>query len=216
MSLRMVLCKKHHCFIFPQVKVGHTIRAGKIFDETIYKKTVQQVSKMRIVNNFAEECKRIVGIDHPNIIKVIGTFMHPNYIFPVIVMELLDNNLHQYLEIHHEVPLVLKQTILEDVAKGLLYLHTQSPDPIIHRDLTAWNVLLTSSLVAKVTDVGNTNFAELALKNGGAVMCGQKVRVYMPPEFEDETKRGLTSYDVFSFGHLILFTVIQVRRSNPN
>ncbi len=189
--------------------MGHSIQAGKVFNEAIYKEAFQQVSKMRLVNDFVEECKMIVGIDHPNIVTVIGTYMHSSHIFPIIVMELLDNSLHQYLETHRDVPLILKQSILEDVAKGLLYLHTQSPDPIIHRDLTAWNVLLTPSLVAKVTDVGNTGFAELAMKHGGRVMYAHKVRVYMPPEFEDETK-GLTSFDIFSFGHLILFTVIQV------
>ena len=47
------------------------------------------------------------------------------------------------------LPLSLKCSVLEDVASGLLYLHERQP-PVIHRDLTSKNVLLTSSLVAKI------------------------------------------------------------------
>lgn len=162
------------------------------------------------MTDFVHECKRIIGIDHPNIVTVIGTCILPNQIFPTLVMELLDNNLHQYLETHQNIPLVIKQAILEDIAKGLLYLHTQSPDPIVHRDLTAYNVLLTSSLVAKVSDVGNSNFADLARRHGGGVAYSPKVKVYMPPEFEDENIKCAPSMDMFSYGHLILFCSIQV------
>ena len=52
------------------------------------------------------------------------------------------------------------ESMLEDVARGLLYLHTHDRQ-IIHRDLTAKNVLLTSSLVAKVTDFGNSRIVNL-------------------------------------------------------
>lgn len=197
-----------------QVKVNLSIRAGKIFSDKIYEKTLQKLSKVIIVTNFVQVCKQIVGIDHPNIVKVFGTSMLSNNILPMLVMELMDNNLHQYLETEHNVLLVLKQSILEDVGKGLLFLHTQSPDPIIHRDLTAFNVLLTSSLVARVADVGNSSFADLAMKHAGVVEYPPKVKVYMPPELEmqDEGKRSSPSLDVFSFGHLVLFTAIQVKR----
>ena len=162
------------------------------------------------MTDFVEECKRITGIDHPNIVKAMGMCILPNTVFPTLVMELLDNNLHQYLETHHNIPLVIKQAVLEDVAKGLLYLHTQSPDPIVHCDLTAYNILLTSSLVAKVSDVGNSNFTALARRYGGCVVYSPKVKVYMPPEFENKSEKCVPSVDVFSYGHLILFCSVQV------
>jgi serine/threonine protein kinase len=193
-----------------QVKVGLSIRAGKVFDDKIYNRVLQKLSKTIIVTDFVQECKRITTIDHPNIVKVMGTCILPNQIFPSLVMELLDNNLHQYLETHHNIPLVIKQAMLEDVAKGLLFLHTQSPDPIVHCDLTAYNVLLTSSLVAKVSDIGNASFAALARKHGGGVAYPPKVKVYMPPEFEGWSVTCAPSVDMFSYGHLILFCTIQV------
>ena len=191
--------------------MGHSIRAAKILDSKMYEKLVRQVSKTIIVNDFVQVCQQITGLDHPNIAKVIGTCMLPSQPLPMLVMELLDNNLHQYLETNHNIPLVLKQSILEDVAKGLLFLHTQSPDSIIHRDLTANNVLLTSSMSAKLTDVGNSNFADLAVRHAETMVAyAPRVKVYMPPEYEKEWEKNGPSYDVFSFGHLLLFTAIQV------
>ena len=98
--------------------------------------------------------------------------------------------------------------MLEDIAKGLLFMHTQSPDPIVHRDLTAHNVLLTSTLVAKITDIGNSSFAELATKHDGGVVYPPGVKVYMPTEYEE--KKVFPSLDVFSYGHLTIFIVTQV------
>ncbi len=192
------------------------IHAGKSLHDKLAQKSLS-LSRL-IVTDFVQECKRIAGIDHPNITKVIGTAMSPSYIFPMVVMELMDNNLHHYLEMRREeIPLIIKQSILEDIARGLLYLHTQSPDPIIHRDLTAHNVLLSSSLVAKITDIGNATFADLLSSQSSVGVAGpggmkypQDMVVYMPPEYGNEGKKCSPSMDVFSFGHLVLFTAIQV------
>lgn len=192
--------------------MGHSILAAKVLDDKLYEKTLQQISKNMVVSEFVEICQQVIGLDHPNVVKVIGTCMLPGHALPMVVMQLLDNNLHQYLETNQNIPLVIKQSILEDVAKGLLFLHTQSPEPIIHRDLTANNVLLTSSMVARLTDVGNSSFADMAVRHtSGYVEYPPRVRVYMPPEYEEEWRKRAPSLDVFSFGHLVLFTAIQVQ-----
>ena len=51
------------------------------------------------------------------------------------------------------LPEAISYGILRDVALGLRYLHEHSP-PIIHRDLSANNVLLTSSMNGKISDLG--------------------------------------------------------------
>ena len=43
------------------------------------------------------------------------------------------------------------QDVLEDVASGLVYLHKRAP-PVMHRDLTAKNVLLTSYIGVLLLD----------------------------------------------------------------
>ena len=75
-------------------------------------------------------------------------------------MERLDGSLDDILETVPNIPLVLKRSMLEDVSGGLFYLHKHTPQ-IIHRDLMAKNVLLTSSLVAKITDFGNARIVNL-------------------------------------------------------
>ena len=59
-------------------------------------------------------------------------------------MELLAQTLTQWLETEQSVPIQFKYAVLLDVAYGVNFLHSKS---IIHRDLTANNILLTNELV---------------------------------------------------------------------
>ena len=147
---------------------------------------------------------------HPNITLFLGVCFLPNCQLPVLVMERLEGSLDDLLEMVPNIPLALKRSILEDVSRGLLYLHKHTPQ-IIHRDLTAKNVLLTASFVAKITDFGNSRIVNL--------QPGQLARtlsrlpgtmLYMPPEALEASSRYGPSLDVFSFGHLSLFVGLQV------
>ncbi len=84
---------------------------------------------------------------------------------------------------------------------------------VIHRDLSASNVLLTSFLVAKISDVGNSRIVAMSPGQIAQTLTRQPgTLVYMPPECLNESHRYGPSLDVFSFGHLSLFTFIQVRK----
>ena len=101
---------------------------------------------------------------------------------------------------------------LVDVSRGLLYLHTQDP-PVVHRDLSARNILLTSSLGAKISDLGNARIVNL--QPGQLARTLTRIpgtHVYMPPESFDQHSRYGPQLDIFSFGHTALFTLTQVRR----
>ena len=97
---------------------------------------------------------------HPNITLFLGVCFLPNFRLPELLMERLDSSLDDLLEAVPNIPLALRRSMLEDVSKGLLYLHYHTPQ-IIHRDLTAKNVLLTSYFVAKITDLGNSRIVNL-------------------------------------------------------
>ena len=147
---------------------------------------------------------------HPNVTLFLGVCFLPNSQLPELLMERLDGSLDDLLETIPNIPLALKRSILENVSRGLLYLHKHTPQ-IIHRDMTAKNVLLTTSFVAKITDFGNSRIVNL--------QPGQLARtlsrlpgtmLYMPPEALSVSSRYGPSLDVFSFGHLTLFTLLQV------
>ena len=148
-----------------------------------------------------EECKLMSSLRHPHITQFLGiSFSSPKTPLPILVMELLETSLHTLLEDMPGLPLSLKCSVLKDVASGLLYLHegVQGAPPLVHQDLHAGNVLLTSSLVAKITDVGLSYITDLKPPRS----------VYMPPQLE--IPQG-TDFDIYYFGILVLFTLLQVR-----
>ena len=94
-------------------------------------------------------------------IHVAILFLHPcfcpNEPLPVLLMERMEYNLHSYLldTNHFSLTIQTKLSILCDIANGLTWLYNHKP-PIIHRDLTANNVLLDSGPRAKIADFGNS------------------------------------------------------------
>ena len=154
----------------------------------------------------------MAGIRHPHIVQFLGLCYLEGSALPVLMMERLDRSLDELLESSPGLPLPLKQSLLTDVAQGLLYLHTHNP-PVVHRDLSARNVLLTSSLVAKISDLGNARIVNL--QPGQLAKTLTRVpgaQLYMPPESFDQRSRYGPRLDIFSFGHLALFTLTQVRK----
>ena len=149
---------------------------------------------------------------HPHVVQFLGLCFLEGSTLPVLVMERMDSSLDELLEGAPGLPLALKRSLLSDVVRGLLYLHTRNP-PVVHRDLSSRNILLTSSLLAKISDLGNARIVNLG--------PGQLARtlthlpgtfVYMPPEAFHEGSRYGPPLDIFSYGHLALFTLTQVRK----
>ena len=123
-------------------------------------------------------------------------------------------SLTNYLEQNEIIPNHIKNSILLDVSLGLLYLHTQTP-PILHRDLTANNVLLTSDMKAKITGFGLSRiFEHDPAKFYMRMTTCPGNQSYMPLEtLASDKYRGTSDnfdkLDVFSFGVLILHVYTQ-------
>ena len=174
--------------------------------------TDEQEGVEKIAQNFLQECQLMSRIRHPNITQFIGICFLGGSRLPLLVMERLDTGLDDLLETTPNIPLSVKVVILADIARGLLFLHQQTPR-IVHRDLTARNVLLTVSLNAKITDFGNARIVHL--QPGQLARTLTRVPgtlVYMPPEALSSTNHSVygTTLDVFSFGVLLLFVLNQV------
>ena len=194
-----------------ELEVSGVVCAGKKTHETLIEQGKFGVEN--VASRYVEEYQLMSDLRHPHLVQFLGVCFLPNSTLPVLVMERLLTNLDDLLKHNPDIPLSLKRSILADVAKGLVYLHSRSP-PVIHRDLTAKNVLLNSAMVAKITDLGNARIVNF--KPGQLTRTLSRIpgtMVYMPPEaFENASKCG-PSLDSFSFGHLSLFTITQVSGS---
>ena len=158
-----------------------------------------------IKDRFLHECLLMSKVDHPNIVQFIGVKLKPE---PLLVMESLHMDVDKFLNIQLEIPLSIKLSILLDVTSGLFYLHTK-PEPVVHRDLTASNVLLTNDLRAKITDLGVSKLVENYPQRVMAHTKCPGALAYMPPEVLSQKPACDTSLDIFSFGHLSLYVANQ-------
>ena len=153
---------------------------------------------------------RIRQLDHPNIIQFLGVHYKSGSDIPILIMKYLSMSLTNYLKQNEIIPNHIKNSILLDVSLGLLYLHEQTP-PILHCDLNAENILLTSEMKAKISDFGvSRGFEPDPTKYYMRLSRFPGNKLYMPPEAVTEgCKITGDKLDVFSFGVLILHVYTQ-------
>ncbi len=128
------------------------------------------------------ECVTLSKLKHPNIVQFIGVhYGRQGKSDLTLIMECVSTDLYHFLERKKNIPLSIKLSILRDVSFGLVYLHEHNP-PIIHRDLTARNILVTSECQAKIADLGVAKIVNLKaqLAHSHTSVPGQMY--YMPPE----------------------------------
>ena len=174
---------------------------------------------LRVSSQFVRECQLMSTLRHPNVVQFLGVCFFPG---SRLVMERLLTSLHDLLDPETPPPpgaprplsfftMDLKCSVLYGVASGLAYLHEQSP-PIIHRDLSARNILVNSRMVAKLADLGVARIVP-RMRAAATMTKGPGASVYMPPEAvapaasnKDRSKYD-ASIDVFSLGVVAIFTI---------
>ena len=161
--------------------------------------------KVAMLERFAGECELLAGLHHPCIVQFLGVWFERGSRLPVLVMEYLHTTLSACLERYGVLPEEISYGILRDVALGLRYLHERSP-PIIHRDLSANNVLLTSNMNAKLSDLGVAKILNLtpARMTQMTQTKAPGTPCYMPPEALTAKPKYTTTIDIYSYGVLII------------
>ena len=167
---------------------GAICAAKQIHDIFLDRSEIPAAEICRATAQFVRECQLMSTLDHPNIVKFLGVALYPGSQLPALVMERLLTSLHDLLDPETDqptspnapLPLGLKCSILHNVACGLAYLHERSP-PIIHRDLSARNILLNSGMVAKIVDLGVARIIP-RMRDAATMTKGPGATVYMPPE----------------------------------
>ena len=152
-------------------------------------------------NRFEQECQILKCLNHPNIVRYLGTYHDPETNAPVLLMELMNESLTHFLEsspgdITHYIQVNLSQ----DIAQALAFLHANG---IIHRDLSSNNVLI-AGIRAKVTDFGMSKFTDLNTTHLATMTSCPGTPVFMSPEALDEPPVYTEKLDCFSFGVLLV------------
>ena len=173
--------------------------AGKKIHELL----LRQGDTSYTVCRFEEECRLLSQIRHPNIVQFLGVYFQQGVQAPILVMEFLPANLTSCIEQYGILPKEISYSIRHEVALGLFYLHSQNP-PIIHRDLSSNNILLTSNMTAKISDLGVARILNLSPQQVSHMTQTPGTPAYMPPEVMTANPIYDASVDEFSYGILMI------------
>ena len=176
--------------------------AGKKLHAILYDNASPQ-EKERMIERFQEECQLLSRVKHPNVVQFLGIHFEESSNLPVLVMEFLHCTLSECLERYGVLQERVSLGILDDVATGLCYLHGHRP-PIVHRDLSANNVLLSSNMGAKISDLGVAKILNMTPARMSQLTKCPGTPPYMPPEALEEDPEYSTKLDCFSMGVMIL------------
>ena len=151
------------------------------------------------MEQFQQECLLHSKLHHPNIVRMLGICYHNNLDLPIKLMELLELELSSFA-FQYKVPIHVKLVLLQDISRGLDYLHTCNP-PIVHSSLAMEVILLTANLVAKI---GGFTFS--------VEIVPEAKRLSEPPTVHEILKSSLycgPPFDIYSFGWLIWKVIVE-------
>ena len=168
---------------------------------------VGQAEMQRTIDAFLRECHQCSKLRNPNIIQFLGVYYPEGGAgrirLPVMVMEMMNCSLSSFVRDQENIPIHIKFSIVSDVALGLCYLHSHNP-PIVHRDLSPNNILLTDHYVAKVSDLGVAKAIQADCRITATMVPGTVD--FMPPEVFGRNPKYGAPMDVFSFAGIVLHT----------
>lgn len=144
---------------------------------------------------YSTQVRQLSRVAHPNIVGLYGACTRrPNV---CLVMEFADNgSLYTALHRNRRLSYDLRHAVCwaQQCARGVAYLHSMRPKPLIHRDLKSPNLLLfAGGAQLKICDFGTvTDKATLMTNNKGSA-------AWMAPEVF-EGSRYTERCDVYSWG----------------
>ena len=143
----------------------------------------------------------LLKVNHGNLVKLEGFCIDPEDANCYLVYEFVDSgSLHSWLHRNEKEKLSWKTRlrVAIDVANGLQYIHEHTRPRVVHKDIKSSNILLDSSMRAKIANFG------LAKTGCNAItMHIVGTQGYIAPEYLADGVVS-TRMDVFSFGVVLL------------
>ncbi|KAK9272313.1 hypothetical protein L1049_002684 [Liquidambar formosana] len=200
----------------PSRKLGQG-GAGSVYKGTLPDGKIVAVKRLifntnQWVDEFFNEVNLISGIQHKNLVKLLGCSIEGPE--SLLVYEYVANkSLDQFIFDKSKIQMLnwkQRLDIIVGTAEGLAFLHGGSQIRIIHRDIKSSNVLLDENFKPKIADFGLARCFAADVSHISTGIAG--TLGYMAPEY---LVRGqLTDKaDVYSYGVLVL-EIVCGRRNN--
>ncbi|KAF7846624.1 hypothetical protein BT93_L3990 [Corymbia citriodora subsp. variegata] len=178
---------------------------------------------------FSAELETLGTLHHPNIVKLLGYCASNSD--RVLVYEFIERgSLDEWLNYHTSLsengdiswsrqsvaraPLSwdTRMKIIWGVASGLAYMHGL-PAPIIHRGISASDVLLDADFEAHIADFGLARMIRDSRSHVSTQFAG--TMGYAPPEYTEGITAATVKGDVYSFGVLMLVIATGLKPNLP-
>ncbi|KAB2045541.1 hypothetical protein ERO13_D01G143000v2 [Gossypium hirsutum] len=164
---------------------------------------------------FENEARLLARVQHRNVVNLLGYCVHGAeklLVYEYVTNESLDKLLFKSNR-KTELDWKRRYEIISGVARGLLYLHEDSHNRIIHRDIKAGNILLDDKWVPKIADFGMARLFPEDQTHVNTRVAG--TNGYMAPEYVMNGRLSVKA-DVFSFGVVVLELISGQRNSSFN
>ena len=158
----------------------------------------------QLVPFFMRELSISSQLHHPNIVPICGAVMEDG--IPIqLVMELLQGSLSDlmkaarasrnylgYLSFREQID------VAGDIAAAIMYMHRLRPKPYVHCDIRSTNVMITSTMVAKVGDLGASHVIDSTRSMGA--LSPEYLAPERMPGHSGLSPRSSCESDVYSLG----------------
>lgn len=100
------------------------------------------------------ELNALIQMDHQNIVRIYGFYYDYNNEKLFIGLELMDTTLFEFI-INTFPSEKTKFSLIKQLLRGVKYMHSQN---IMHRDLSATNILISNGGILKISDFGSCRY----------------------------------------------------------
>lgn len=173
---------------------------GKFKEVVVAVKRIKLTRGKRPEKLLLKEANIHQQIEHKNIVKFMGAYMDPCYVF--IVTEFVEGqNMEDMIYLHDDqVDMPHKKaSVAVGVLEGVAYLHEHDPQ-IIHQDIKPANILLDKYLNPKLCDLGLAKVRSFGVASTTTGVFSAGTPEYMSPETLLENKKSSAASDMWSVG----------------